>query len=250
MARDFLDWVSVRSGSRWLDIGCGTGALTGSVLAHAAPGELVGVDRSDRYVAYAREQVQGRRARFAVCDAQQLPFDRNTFDAVVSGLVLNFIPDPLRAVGEMARVARRGGTLGTYVWDYAGGMELMRHFWDAAVALDSAALELDEGRRFPLCQPGPLADLWHAAGLLDVEFRAIDVPTIFVDFDDYWSPFLGGQGPAPGYAMSLEEQRRTALRERIRSTLPIQPDGSIHLIARAWAVRGTVPEWLRPFPVD
>jgi hypothetical protein len=118
-------------------------------------------------------------------------------------------------------------------------MELMRHFWDAAVALDPAAVELDEGRRFPLCQPGPLAELWRGAGLADVEVRAIDVSTVFGDFDDYWSPFLGGQAPAPGYAMSLDEERRARLRERIRAGLPFEPDGSIQLLARAWAARGT-----------
>ena len=139
-------------------------------------------------------------------------------------------------LAELARVCRQGGVVAAYVWDYAGRMELMRHFWDAAVALDPAAVELDEGRRFPICQPGPLAALWRGAGLSNVEVRAIDVPT---DFRDYWSPFLGGQAPAPGYAMSLDEERRVRLRERIRAGLPFGPDGSIHLIARAWMARGT-----------
>jgi hypothetical protein len=125
-----------------------------------------------------------------------------------------------------------------YVWDYAGKIELMRYFWDAAVELDRAALELDEGRRFPLCRPAPLAELFTNARKRAVETRAIDVPTRFRDFDDYWTPFLGGQGPAPGYAMSLSEERRSALRDRIRARLPIAEDGSIDLIARAWAVRG------------
>ena len=117
-------------------------------------------------------------------------------------------------------------------------MQLMRYFWDAAVALDPAAAELDEGVRFPICRPERLEALWHEAGLTEVSSRAIDVPTTFPDFDDYWTPFLGGQAPAPGYAMSLDERRRAALRERIRSILPIAEDGSINLIARAWAVRG------------
>jgi hypothetical protein len=117
-------------------------------------------------------------------------------------------------------------------------MELMRCFWDAAVALDPAALDLDEGSRFPLCRPEPLAQLFAEAGLQRVETRAIDVPTVFRDFDDYWKPFLGGQGPAPGYALSLDEARRGALRERLHSRLPVSQDGSIQLMARAWAVRG------------
>jgi hypothetical protein len=117
-------------------------------------------------------------------------------------------------------------------------MELMRYFWDAAVALDPAARELDEGPRFPLCHPEPLAQLFREAGLARVETRPIEVPTLFRDFDDYWKPFLGGQGPAPGYVLSLDAARRDALRERLRSTLPIGQDGGIHLTARAWAVRG------------
>jgi hypothetical protein len=117
----------------------------------------------------------------------------------------------------------------------------MRYFWDAAVALDRAAFELDEGRRFPLCQPGPLTALFTQAGLREVQVRPIDVPTRFRDFDDYWTPFLGGQAPAPGYAMSMSEERRDALRDRIRAELPVASDGSIELIARAWAIRGRTP---------
>jgi hypothetical protein len=138
----------------------------------------------------------------------------------------------------MARAVRPEGLVAAYVWDYAGKMELMRHFWNAAVELDRAAMELDEGRRFPLCQPSPLTELFTQAGLREVQVLPIDVPTRFRDFDDYWTPFLGGQGPAPGYAMSLSEERREVLRDRIRARLPIASDGSIELIARAWAVRG------------
>lgn len=163
------------------------------------------------------------------------------FDAAVSGLVLNFVPDMAKAVREMVRATCSGGWVAAYVWDYAGEMQLMRRFWDAAIALDPAVLQLDEGRRFPICQENPLVNLFRAAGLNRVEVRAIDVPTLFRNFDDYWTPFLGGQAPAPGYCMSLTEDRRGALRERLRATLPSRADGSIALIARAWAVRGIVP---------
>jgi SAM-dependent methyltransferase len=161
-------------------------------------------------------------------------------DVVVSGLVLNFVADPAAALAEMARVGGRGATLGAYVWDYAGKMELMRHFWDAAVALDAGAAPLDEGVRFPLCRPEALTGLFDAAGLPQTDVAAIDIATRFASFDDYWQPFLGGQGPAPAYAMSLDEPARTRLRERIRERLPIGPDGSIALTARAWAVRATI----------
>jgi uncharacterized protein YbjT (DUF2867 family) len=118
-------------------------------------------------------------------------------------------------------------------------MQFMRHFWDAAAALDPAAAELDEGRRFPICWPEALEQLFQAARLKAVEVRPIEIATDFRDFDDFWSPFLGGQGPAPGYVMSLSEERRAALRERIRARLPSSANGSIPLVARAWAVRGT-----------
>jgi SAM-dependent methyltransferase len=238
VAREFLSWLAVPPGKRWLDVGCGTGALTGMIVAMASPAHVDAVDRSEGYVAYAQEQVPDPRVRFHVAAAQALPSAAAAYDAVVSGLVLNFVPDPARAAAEMARVARPGATVAVYVWDYAEKMELMRYFWDAAVALDPGARELDEGRRFPLCRPEPLGALFRQAGLADVEVRAIDVPTVFRDFDDYWTPFLGGQAPAPSYAMSRDEAGRAALRERIRAALPVEADGSIRLVARAWAVRG------------
>jgi SAM-dependent methyltransferase len=174
-----------------------------------------------------------------VTDARRLPVGDARFDIVVSGLVLNFVPDPAQAVREMARVARAGGRVAGYVWDYAGRMELIRCFWDTAAAIDPAAVQLDEGRRFGLCQPEPLAGLFQDAGLVQVGVRPIEVPTRFRDFDDYWTPFLGGQGPAPGYAMALGEMQRAVLREELRARLPVAADGSISLVARAWAVSGT-----------
>lgn len=239
VAREFLAWLALPAGGRWVDCGCGTGALTHTVLTEAAPASVVGIDITEDYVAYARAHATGERATFHVEDVQALDLDSATFDVAVSGLVLNFVPRPERMTAEMVRVVRPGGTVALYVWDYAGEMQLMRHFWDAAVALDPTATEQDEGRRFPICKPEPLARLCAAAGLRAVATCAIDVPTVFRDFDDYWTPFLSGQGPAPGYAMSLTEEHRAALRERIRSTLPIAADGSTPLIARVWAVQGT-----------
>ncbi len=238
VAREFLKWLGVPSGRKWLDVGCGTGALSQAILQETAPSRVKGIDRSDGYIAHVQKLIQDDRARFEVGDAQALPDGPGSYDAVVSGLMLNFVPQPGQAASEMRRVARPGGSVAAYVWDYAGEMQLMRHFWNAAASLDPHAIDLDEGRRFPLCQPEPLTELFRGAGLRDVEVRAIDIPTHFKDFDDYWSPFLGGQGPAPSYAMSLNEERRAGLRERIRLGLPFAPDGSIPLKARAWAVRG------------
>ncbi|HSB19914.1 MAG TPA: class I SAM-dependent methyltransferase [Anaeromyxobacteraceae bacterium] len=238
VAREFVGWMDVARGGRWLDVGCGTGALAAAIGERAGPAEVLGIDLSADFVAHARAHAAHPRARFEVGDAQALPVGDGAFDAVVSGLVLNFSREPARMVAEMARAARRGGAVGLYVWDYAEGMELMRRFWDAARSLDAAAAALDEGVRFPICAPAPLAALLGAAGLSGVETRAIQVETRFRDFDDYWLPFLGGQGPAPAYAMSLPEAGRAALRDAIRTTLPVAADGSIALPARAWAVRG------------
>jgi SAM-dependent methyltransferase len=236
---EFLDWLQLPSGLRWLDVGCGTGALASTVLAVAHPAQVTGVDPSEAFLAIARASVPG--ATFEQGDARALPMPAASVDAVVSGLALNFVPEPQAAVAEFARVARPGATVAAYVWDYAEGMAMMRHFWDAAMELDREAAAIEEGLRFPLCRPEPLRLLWTDAGLDEVAVTAIEIPTAFADFDDYWSPFLGGQGPAPGYLATLAEDRQIALREHLRSRLPIAADGSIPLLARAWAVRGLVP---------
>ena len=239
VAREFVAWLDVPPGARWLDVGCGSGALTETILERAAPAAVEGVDTSEAFVAYAAERVGDPRASFAVADAQALDRPDASFDAVASSLVLNFLPDQARGAAEMRRVVRPGGVVAGYVWDYGGEMQLMRRFWDAAAELDPGAAALDEGQRMAGCNPADLEALFAGAGLGSVETRAIDVPTVFRDFDDYWSPFEGGRGPAPGYCVSLPEERRAALRERLRETLPAEPDGSIRLIARAFAVRGT-----------
>lgn len=239
VARGFLAWLQAAPAASWVDVGCGTGALTEVILDVAAPARVEGVDPSPEYVEFARGRVCDQRVTFIKADARALPQSAESVDVVVSGLALNFVPRPDVALAEMTRVARAGGVVAVYVWDYAGRMQLMRHFWDAAAALDPQAASLDEGHRFPICQPAALESLFRGAGLGHVETTAIEVPTRFRDFDDYWQPFLGGQGPAPGYVMALTGKRRAALRERIRRTLPVGPDGSITLAARAWAVRGT-----------
>ncbi len=240
VAEQFVGWLAVPAGRRWLDVGCGTGALTTTVLERADPARVVGVDTSAGFLTHARSRVTDPRSGFGLADARSLPFPDRHFDAVISGLALNFVPQPDRAVAEFVRAVGPGGVVAGYVWDYAEGMALMRHFWDAATALDPAAAGLDEGSRFPLCRPAPLRELWIGAGLDDVVVRAIEVPTVFTDFDDFWRPFLSGQGPAPGYAMSLTGGHRGALHDLLRARLPAGPDGSIPLTAKAWAVRGRV----------
>ena len=235
----FLSWLGIPAGRRWLDVGCGTGALCAAIVDLSSPSSVVGIDPSEGFLQTARENLAGL-AVLHQGSATAIPLADTAVDIVVSGLVLNFIPDQPAALAEMARVASNGGTVAAYVWDYAGKMELMRYFWDAAVELNAEAAELDEGNRFPSCRPEALMAQFTQAGLVGAEVMAIDIPTLFASFEDYWQPFLGGQGPAPAYAMSLNETTRTRLREHLRARIPEQPDGSINLTARAWAVRASV----------
>lgn len=237
IAPDFLDWLALPEGLHWLDVGCGTGALCAAILDRARPQGVVGVDPSDGFLQLANRYL-GERARLHPGSAAALPVDSGTSDAVVSGLVLNFLPDLPAALAEMRRALRPGGTVAAYVWDYADRMEVIRCFWDVAQALDPAAAALHEGRRFPLCRPEALAAAFAQAGLTDVQTAPLGITATFAGFDDYWQPFLGGQGPAPAYAMSLSEDRRAALEQRLRAALPCGADGRIALRAGAWAVRG------------
>ncbi|MFO1364751.1 MAG: methyltransferase domain-containing protein [Burkholderiales bacterium] len=239
LAPMFLAWLDIPSGHRWLDVGCGTGALCASIVDRCAPALVAGVEPSEGFLKTAKENLADRAALHQGT-ATAIPLADASVDVVVSGLVLNFVPDQNAALREMARVTRKGGTIAAYVWDYAGKMELMRHFWDAAVELDPDATRLDEGVRFPQCCPDALEKLFAGAGLEDVDVKPIEIPTPFASFDDYWRPFLGGQGPAPAYAMSLDETARARLRDRIRQRLPTATDGSISLVARAWAARASV----------
>jgi SAM-dependent methyltransferase len=239
VADEFVGWLALPGGLRWLDVGCGTGALARAIAAAADPLLVQGVDRSSGFVERARRLAGSTGPqRFSEGDALDLPVADSSFDVAVSGLVLNFLEPPAQAVSELRRAVCTGGTVAVYVWDYTSGMQLLRRFWDGAGALDPEAVPLDEGRRFPICEPAALAALFGDAGLAELETRSIVVPTVFDDFDDLWNPFLGGQGPAPAYAMSLSERDRVALREHLRASLPVGSDGSIALTARAFAVRG------------
>jgi SAM-dependent methyltransferase len=242
LAPRFLDWLGAADGLDWLDVGCGTGALSAAILARCNPASLISVDQSEGFVATARATVPDRRAEFRVGNAQALAMDTASRDVIASALVLNFVADKHTALVEMKRIARAGGMIGFYVWDYpGGGVEFMRAFWDAATALDATARDLNEDRRFPFCTPDGLADLTRDAGLTRVECTPIEVPTLFRDFEDYWHPFTLGAGPAPGYCASLPPEARQRLKEKLHDSLPRSEDGSIPLKARAWAVRAVVP---------
>ncbi|HSD50678.1 MAG TPA: class I SAM-dependent methyltransferase [Candidatus Methylomirabilis sp.] len=238
VARPFVEWLRPKPSAHWLDVGCGTGALTSTICQLSNPASVIACDPSESFVNDARSRILDPRVSFLLAGAHDLPMRDGGFNAVVSGLVLNFVSDPEKAVASMRACLCPGGCVAAYVWDYAGRMEFLRHFWEEAIALDRGAASLDEGRRFPLCQPETLASLFRAARLKQVETHALEISTYFEDFNDYWKPFLGGTGPAPTYAASLEPSRRELLRQRLQQRLQPEPDGQIHLVARAWAVRG------------
>jgi SAM-dependent methyltransferase len=234
VAPRFLDWLDAPTGLRWADVGCGSGALTATILRQSTPATVLAVDPSRAQVNEAARRIHDPRVSFGVGTAGNLP--ARSFDAVVSGLVLNFVPDPVAAVSAMRRAAP-GGVVAAYVWDYAEGMQLLRTFWDVACSLDPAAADLHEGHR--LLGTDVLVEIWTDAGLGDVGATALTVPTVFENFDDFWTPFLGGQGPAPGYVTTLDQPSREDLRIALERELHPDADGRIRLTARAWAVRGT-----------
>lgn len=240
VAERFLAWLDIRYGADWVDLGCGTGILTRAITEFADPRSVVGIDPSQRFLLAAKAASRDSRVTFLQGEGEAMPLEDLSADVVVSGLVLNFLPDLGAGLAEMRRISRAEGVVAGYVWDYGGEMQMMRRFWDAAVALDPGAVDLDEGRRFPVTRPKPLTAAFEAAGLRDVEVVEIEISTVFRDFEDYWNPFLSGVAPAPSYARSLSPAGLQRLRNRLDETLPREPDGSIALVARAWAVSGVV----------
>ncbi len=215
VAAELLEWLAPPDRLGWVDVGCGTGVLAGAVAARCSPAWVVGVDPSAGFLRSAREVAPP--VRVARADAQRLPLADDVADRVVSGLVLNFVPDPALAVAEMVRVLRPTGEVALYVWDYAEGMQMIRQFWDVAAAIDPQGVAgRDQGELFGVCHPDALRALLEEAGLVGVRTRALEVPTVFTDLDDLWTPFLGGTGPAPGYVASLAPDRREALQSRAR----------------------------------
>ncbi len=238
LARVFIDWLRPEPLAHWLDVGCGTGALTAAISDLCEPASVVACDPSESFIEHARTRLSDDRASFVVTGAEALPGREGGFDAIVTGLVLNLLPDPALALAAIRERLRPGGTFAAYVWDYSGGMEFLRYFWEEAIASDPRAATLSESLRFPLCQPQALVELLEKAGFAQVETGPLDFPTDFADFEDYWSPFLRGTGPGPGYVTALEPLSRERLKERVRRRLQSGADGRIQLKARAWAVRG------------
>lgn len=241
VADQFVVWLDVPPGQHWLDVGCGTGALSEAILNRSEPASLIGVDPVEPFIERASAALTDPRASFRLGSAAETGLPGDAADVVVAGLVLNFVPDVGAALAEWRRVLATGGAVGAYVWDYVRGMGFIRQFWDASVAVDPAAAALDQGGRPGVTGAGSLEAAFRAAGFVDVEARSITTPTVFSDFDDLWLPFLGGTGGAPGYVATLDDAHRDAIREQLRRSVSAEPDGSIHLEASAWAVRAREP---------
>jgi SAM-dependent methyltransferase len=239
IAQNFLKWLAVGTACSWLDVGCGTGSLTKIILETQQPKGITAIDSSSEFISHAQRLITNPLVHLKVGLAQSLELESNSIDAVVSGLVLNFVPQPDAAISEMLRVAKPGGKIGVFLWDYAKGLQMLRYFWDAAVELDNKAKEFDEGIMFPLCQEGQLEFLLRKVGLKQVEAAPIEVETVFQNFDDYWQPFLSNVGPASRYTTALDQKDRQKLEDKLRISLPIDKNGSISIVARAWAAKGT-----------
>lgn len=239
MAALYLAWLSPPRQAAWLEIGCGTGALTAALIADGDPQSVIAIDPSKDFIAYAQSAVPDKRVRFDVGDAQRLTAPDASIDVAASALVLNFIPDKLQALAEMKRVLKPSGLLSFYVWDYpAGGMGFIDAFWKAAGEIDPKALELDESGRFPFCTRDGLTALCREAGLPAPMIAPLEIETAFADFEAFWRPFTLGAGPAPGYCMNLAEEPRARLKARLADRLGTS--GPVRLIGRAWAVKTTL----------
>jgi SAM-dependent methyltransferase len=241
LAEEFVKWLNLPAGLRWIDLCCGSGVVTEAVIGRNALASIVGVDVSPEQINFARQHRARPGVTFEIANAMALPFADAGFDVAVCGLGLNYIPDPGQGLEEFCRVTRCGGTVAAYVWDYAQGARFLREFWDAAIAIDGEADTFDQARRFPMCTPEGLHGLFAQAKLEDVVLQELDVVTRFSSFDDYWEPLLTGQGSAPNYLATRDRKIQAAIRERLRSVLPANPQGAIELPARAWAIRGRRP---------
>jgi SAM-dependent methyltransferase len=240
LAVELVRWLDAPPECDWLEVGCGTGSLTRAILDGARPRRVVACDTAADFVAACREAIPSERLEGVRIAPGELPALDGGFDVVASSLVLNFLPRPVDSLRQMRDACKPGGRVAACVWDYSGGMELLRHFWDAAIASVPDASAHDEARRFPLCTPAALKEAFAAAELADVTVGALTIPTVFSSFEDYWTSFVDGPGPAPSYLSSLPPSARQSVATALRARLPASDDGSISRQARAWAVRGDV----------
>jgi SAM-dependent methyltransferase len=242
IAARLLDFTSLPDEGDVLDIGSGTGALSFLIAKTRATTRVIGTDPSKEFVEYSNNiNSVPDRIHFEIGDAQNMRFASASFRSCLSLLVFNFIPDPLKAVQEARRLTRPGGRIAAAVWDYSGGMKMLRVFWDAAASIDDRAAKLNEAH-MPLSRVGELGRLWKKGGLENIVEQPLDIEMRFTSFEDLWNPFLLGQGPAGAYAASLDPAASQQLRNELRRRLSVSEENIPFVLpARAWAVCGTVP---------
>ncbi|HEY3051126.1 MAG TPA: class I SAM-dependent methyltransferase [Gaiellaceae bacterium] len=236
LAAVFIEVVGVEPGSRVLDVGCGPGGLATALAEVIGEENVAAVDPSQPFASVCRARLPMADVRVAA--AEELPFDDDSFDQAFAQLVVNFMTDAERGVGEMKRVVRPGGTVAACTWDYADGMTMLRAFWDAAneVAPEEAA-QADEGTTMRYSTREELTDLWRRVGLEGVEGGELSVTVDYEDFDDLWAPFPSGIGPAGAFCAALDPERQRALRAALSRRLG-DPSGPFDLTARAWYAVG------------
>lgn len=240
LAQQFLDFARLDGDGRILDLGCGTGSLTRALVGRLAASRIVGLDVSAAYVDHARRQITDPRVEFQVGDACAMPFPDSSFDGVLTMLVLPFVPDTAAAVSEMRRVARPCAVVAAAAWDVRGGWVAQRMFLDTAAMIDPGADALRARNcTRPMMRPGELAAAWRDAGFLDIRATALTIRMEYADFEDYWAPYVGRQGPAADYVAGLDAAVSARLREHVRRAyMDGEPDGPRSYAATAWAVRG------------
>jgi SAM-dependent methyltransferase len=230
LAPQLADLAGVSDGQRALDVGCGTGVLTGELVARLGPSSVSAVDPSRPFVAAVQHRYPDVDVQLAT--AEVLPFPDGSFDAALAQLVVLFMSDPAAGVAEMARVTRPGGVVAACVWDHAGGHGPLSVFWKTARDLDP---HVEDESTLAGTGDGQLMALLTAAGLHQIEEVPLSVGVEHPSFEEWWEPYTLGVGPAGAYVAGLSEEGRAVLREQCRLTLPQAP---FVLTARAWAARG------------
>lgn len=238
VGKQFLRWLDVGKGLQWLDVGCGNGAFTEEIVAQCAPASVMGIDPSEAQIAYARTRSATAMAQFRVGDAQVLPYADASVDVAAMALVIAFVPDPAKAVAEMARVVRPGGWAAAYMWDLpAGGLPLRPVF----AALKSMGMTAPFPPSHEISRQEALQGLWDSAGFVDVATRVIRITVEFESLDDFWDSNVVPIGPQGKIIAEMSSSAKDVLRDRLRDQLPIGPDGRIAYEAFSNAVMGRVP---------